>query len=58
VEATTLILEVVVPPNASATVVRPGIGDEIDVAAGHHRWEYAVAPETVARWADDAHRGS
>jgi alpha-L-rhamnosidase len=58
VEATTLTLEVVVPPNASATVVRPGIGDEMDVAAGHHRWQYAVAPDTVARWADDAHRES
>jgi alpha-L-rhamnosidase len=58
VDTTTVTLEVVVPPNASATVVRPGIGDELDVAAGHHRWRYDVAPETVARWADADHRPS
>ncbi len=52
-EGTDVTLEVEVPPNTSATVVRPGQDEEpLTVLAGKHRWTYAVADEVAAVWAD------
>ncbi len=49
VDGNEVTLEVEVPPNTSATVVRPGQNDEpLRVLAGTHRWEYTV-PESLAR---------
>jgi alpha-L-rhamnosidase len=46
-------LEVDVPPNTSATVVRPGREDEpLSVLAGHHRWDYSVSQSVVDEWVD------
>jgi alpha-L-rhamnosidase len=49
-------LEVEVPPNASASVVRPGVAGDveapIEVAAGRHTWSYEVSDEQCSRWAD------
>jgi alpha-L-rhamnosidase len=53
VEGRDVTLEVGVPPNASATVVRPGVdGEPLHVLAGKHRWRYAVAEAIAADWAD------
>jgi alpha-L-rhamnosidase len=52
-EGTDITLEVEVPPNTSATVVRPGQDEEpLTVLAGKHRWTYAVADAIAAAWAD------
>jgi len=51
----TISLEVDVPPNTSAVVVRPGLADdELSVTAGSHRWSYAVPQSVVAQWLDQA----
>jgi alpha-L-rhamnosidase len=48
-------LEVEVPPNTSAVIVRPGLSEpDLTVAAGSHRWSYPVPELTVTRWRDDA----
>jgi alpha-L-rhamnosidase len=53
VDGLDVTLEVGVPPNTSATVVRPGIDDApLRVLAGTHRWEYSVSESTAAEWAD------
>jgi alpha-L-rhamnosidase len=53
VEGTDVTLEVEVPPNTSATVVRPGLDDEpLTVLAGSHRWDYAVRDSVAAKWVD------
>ena len=53
VDGTDVTLEVEVPPNTSATVVRPGQDEEpLTVLAGKHRWTYAVADAIAADWAD------
>jgi alpha-L-rhamnosidase len=53
VEGTDVTLEVEVPPNTSATVVRPGRDDEpLTVLAGSHRWDYAVCDSVAAKWVD------
>lgn len=50
-----MTMEVVVPPNASAIVNRPGhLESELHVTAGTHRWVYAVSDELVAEWLDVA----
>jgi hypothetical protein len=47
-------LDVTVPANASATVVRPGHdGEPLRVLAGVHHWEYSVPESVVADWADE-----
>lgn len=54
---TGVMIEVEVPPNTSATVVRPGRGDEpLTVLAGTHRWNYTVAESVAAEWADPPDR--
>ena len=35
-----VILEVVVPPNTSATVIRPGDQPAVKVSAGTHTWSW------------------
>jgi alpha-L-rhamnosidase len=46
-------LEIAVPPNTSATVVRPGTQDEpLRVLAGHHHWDYSVPQSVADEWAD------
>jgi alpha-L-rhamnosidase len=51
----TVSLEVDVPPNTTAVVVRPGLAaDELSVASGSHRWSYAVPQPVVERWLDQA----
>jgi alpha-L-rhamnosidase len=53
VQGTDVTLEVEVPPNTSATVVRPGRDDEpLQVLSGTHHWEYAVAESVASGWAD------
>ena len=48
-----MTLEVEVAPNTSATVVRPGRDEEpLTVAAGKHRWTYAVPDAIAAEWVD------
>jgi alpha-L-rhamnosidase len=52
-EGRELTLEVDVPPNTSAIVHRPGLGDpEIWVGSGTHCWTYAVSEEQAVEWAD------
>ncbi len=47
-------LTVVVPPNTTAIVVRPGREDEhLAVNPGTHRWTYVVPVTTLATWADE-----
>ena len=49
----TISLEVDVPPNTSAVVVRPGLtDDELRVTAGRHTWSYAVPQPVVEQWLD------
>jgi hypothetical protein len=48
-----MTLAVVVPPNTSATVVRPGVDDEIDVGSGHHEFAYDVDTDRAVRWSTD-----
>jgi alpha-L-rhamnosidase len=53
VDGNDVTIEVGVPPNTSATVLRPGLDDEpLDVLAGTHRWDYAVSESVAAEWAD------
>ncbi len=49
-----ITLAVDVPPNATATVVRPGLPDPVDVGSGHHEWTYDVAAEVVTAWRDES----
>ena len=53
-DATMMTLTLDVPPNASATVRRPGVQDDlespIDVRSGRHTWTYAVDDERLAVW--------
>ncbi len=49
-----LTLAVDVPPNTSATIVRPGLAEPIEVGSGHHVWTYDVADDVVAAWRDEA----
>jgi alpha-L-rhamnosidase len=54
VQGTEVSLEVEVPPNASAVVVRPGLSDEpLTVGSGRHRWSYPVPDAVAAGWADE-----
>jgi alpha-L-rhamnosidase len=54
VDGTDVTLDVTVPANASATVVRPGHdGEPLRVLAGVHHWEYSVPESVVADWADE-----
>ncbi|MET0908003.1 MAG: glycoside hydrolase family 78 protein [Ilumatobacteraceae bacterium] len=53
---TTVSLAVEVPPNTTATVVRPGFSEPIEVGSGHHEWTYDVTPELVAIWRDEEWR--
>ena len=44
-------LEVEVPPNTSATVVRPGCDDEpLHVLSGEYRWDYTVPESVASEW--------
>ena len=53
VDGTDVTLEVEVPPNTTATVVRPGQDEEpLTVSAGKHRWTYAVTDAVAAEWVD------
>jgi alpha-L-rhamnosidase len=55
-EGTHLTLAVIVPPNASAVVVKPGVGDAqpaVEVGSGHHQWAYEVAEDVAAAWRDE-----
>jgi len=46
-----MTLEVDVPPNTSAIVIRPGHDEpHLDVKAGRHRWTYAVPESLAAEW--------
>ena len=47
-----ITLAVDIPPNTSATVVRPGLPDPVDVGSGHHEWIYDVTAEVVTAWRD------
>jgi hypothetical protein len=48
-----MTLEVEVPPNTSAMVVRPGLdGDHLDLQAGRHSWSYAVPDSVADIWAE------
>jgi alpha-L-rhamnosidase len=53
---TDVSLRVLVPPNTTAVVVRPGVTDDrqnpVRVAAGRHEWGYDVGRETVVAWSD------
>jgi alpha-L-rhamnosidase len=51
---TRISLAVDVPPNASATIVRPGLPETIEVGSGHHEWTYDVADDVIAGWRDDS----
>jgi alpha-L-rhamnosidase len=54
VDGTDVTLDVTVPPNASAFVVRPGHdGEPIRVLAGEHHWEYSVPASVATDWADE-----
>lgn len=45
-------LEIDVPPNCSAIVVRPGLeAEEISVTSGNHGWSYSVPERIRAVWA-------
>lgn len=47
-------LSVVVPPNTTAVVVRPGRDEDVlTVKAGSHQWSYTVSGVTLAVWADE-----
>jgi alpha-L-rhamnosidase len=53
VDGARVSLEVDVPPNTTATVVRPGLDDEpLGVTSGRHVWRYEVGDDVAARWAD------
>jgi alpha-L-rhamnosidase len=55
VDGNDVTLEVEVPPNTTATVVRPGRDDEpLRVLAGRHRWNYVVPDRVAADWVDRA----
>jgi alpha-L-rhamnosidase len=46
-----MTMEVEVPPNSSAEVVRPGADeDHLRVRAGRHRWTYVVPESVAASW--------
>ncbi len=48
-----MTLEVDVPPNTSAVVIRPGLEERhLAVTSGNHRWAYRVPESVAARWAD------
>ncbi len=48
-----MTMEVEVPPNTSAMVVRPGCQDqELTVLAGTHEWTYSVSEALAAEWLD------
>ena len=49
-----ITLAVDVPPNTTATIVRPGLPDPVDVGSGHHEWTYDVAAEVVTAWRDES----
>ena len=49
-----ITLAVDIPPNTSATVVRPGLPDPVDVGSGHHEWIYDVTAEVVTAWRDES----
>jgi alpha-L-rhamnosidase len=52
-----MTMEVDVPPNTSAIVVRPGHDEpHLDVRAGSHRWTYAVPESLSSEWTDGASR--
>jgi alpha-L-rhamnosidase len=51
VEGSVVSLVVEVPPNSTATVVRPGLADELEVASGSHHWRYEVDDAVASRWA-------
>jgi hypothetical protein len=57
VDGAAVTLAVEVPPNASATVLRPGLPEDLErplaVAAGRHEWRYSVDPAVAARWSDE-----
>jgi alpha-L-rhamnosidase len=54
VEGAQVELEVEVPPNATAIVVRPGVDAEPEpVGSGVHRWTYEVPAAVAASWAAD-----
>jgi alpha-L-rhamnosidase len=57
VDGVVVTLAVEVPPNASATVVRPGLAEDLErprvVAAGRHEWRYSVEAAVAARWLDE-----
>lgn len=50
-------LTVVVPPNAQALVVRPGVESDtstpLTIGSGTHHWSYDVEPSIVDRWRDE-----
>lgn len=50
VAGTTVDLEVVVPPNATAAVTPPGGASTVEVGSGRHRWTYEVTAEVRAGW--------
>lgn len=48
-----MTMEVEVPPNTSAIVIRPGCEDrDLTVLAGTHRWTYRVSDSMAAEWTD------
>jgi alpha-L-rhamnosidase len=48
-----ITMEVIVPPNTSAIVIRPGHDEPaLDVTAGTHRWTYVVSESIAAQWTD------
>ena len=50
-----MTLEVDVPPNASALVVRPGRDeDHLHLQAGRHHWTYVVPDSVADTWAQPA----
>ena len=52
-----MTMEVDVPPNTSAIVIRPGHDEpHLDVRAGSHGWTYAVPESLTSEWADGATR--
>ena len=56
VEGVVVTLAVAVPANASATVVRPDLPEDMErplvIAAGRHEWRYTVDAAVAARWSD------
>jgi alpha-L-rhamnosidase len=51
VDGCTVRLQVEIPPNATATVVRPGLSEApLEVGSGRHHWTYDVDDELATKW--------